>query len=159
MPSLESQVAALERLTAAQLRKKYLEVFGEPTNANNKAWLVKRVAWRVQVLAEGGLSERARARAQELARDADLRLTPPRSEAIPSPAAVVAATLPADPRLPPVGSVLTRTYKNREVRVIVRADGFEYDGRLFHSLSAAAHAVTGSHLNGFAFFKLAGGKR
>jgi hypothetical protein len=39
-------------------------------------WLVKRIAWRMQALAEGDLSERARRRAAELANDADLRLSP-----------------------------------------------------------------------------------
>jgi hypothetical protein len=36
------------------------------------------LAWRLQALAEGDLSERTRRRAAELAQDADLRLTPPR---------------------------------------------------------------------------------
>jgi hypothetical protein len=68
------ELAALGRLTLKQLRTKYVEVFGEETNAQNKAWLVKRIAWRLQALQEGDLSERARRRAAELARDADLRL-------------------------------------------------------------------------------------
>ncbi len=34
----------------------------------------------MQALAEGGLSERARQRAAELANDADLRVVPPRAE-------------------------------------------------------------------------------
>ena len=62
--------------------------------------------------------------------------------------------VPADPRLPPVGTVLTRTYKGTEVRVTVRADGIEYAGTVYPSLSAAAKAASGSHVNGFAFFKL-----
>jgi hypothetical protein len=52
-------------------------VFGEATRAGNKSWLIKRIAWRLQALAEGDLSERARQRAKELANDADLRLSPP----------------------------------------------------------------------------------
>ncbi|WP_157369540.1 DUF2924 domain-containing protein [Zavarzinella formosa] len=38
----------------------------------------------------------------------------------------------------------------------VAADGFEFDGETFGSLSAVAKSVTGSHCNGFAFFKLGG---
>jgi len=53
-------------------------VAGEPTGVTNKGWLCKRLAWRLQALAEGDLSERARRRASELACDADLRLLPPR---------------------------------------------------------------------------------
>jgi len=68
------ELVALGRLTLKQLRARYVEVFGEETNADNKAWLVKRIAWRIQALAEGDLSERARRRAAELACDADLQL-------------------------------------------------------------------------------------
>src|SRR4051794_37244842 len=70
--NLEPILAALDRMTATQLRTKYHEVFGEPVNTGNKGFLVKRIAWRIQALAEGGLSERARRRAEELARDADI---------------------------------------------------------------------------------------
>jgi len=68
------EVAALQRMTVRELRERYAEVFGEETPADNKAWLVKRIAWRLQVLAEGDLSQRARRRAAELANDADLQL-------------------------------------------------------------------------------------
>jgi hypothetical protein len=68
------EVAALQRMTVKELREKYAEAFGEETNANNKVWLVKRIAWRIQALAEGDLSEHARRRAAELANDADLQL-------------------------------------------------------------------------------------
>ena len=57
----------MERMTNKQLRERYAEVFGETTAANNKAWLVKRVTWRLLAKAEGGLSDRARRRAEELA--------------------------------------------------------------------------------------------
>jgi hypothetical protein len=68
------ELAALQRLTVKELRARYAEVFGEETHARNKAWLVKRIAWRLQAVAEGDLSERARQRAGELACDADLQL-------------------------------------------------------------------------------------
>lgn len=67
------EVAALQRMTVKELRARYAEVFGDETRTGNKAWLVKRIAWRIQALAEGDLSERARRRAAELANDADLR--------------------------------------------------------------------------------------
>ena len=59
------QLAELQRLTTPQLRARFAEVFGEYTPANNRTWLRKRIAWRIQALAEGGLSERARQRAAE----------------------------------------------------------------------------------------------
>jgi len=72
------EVAVLERMTVRELKERYAELFGEETRARNKAWLFKRIAWRIQSLAEGDLSERAKQRATELARDADLRLSPPK---------------------------------------------------------------------------------
>jgi len=78
---LGKEVAALKRQTAARLRDRYAEVFGEATTTGNKTWLVCRIAWRLQCLAEGDLSERAKARASELARDADLRVILPREKA------------------------------------------------------------------------------
>jgi hypothetical protein len=53
------ELAALQRLTVPQLRQRYAEVFGETTNANNRVWLMKKIAWRLQAQAEGALSERA----------------------------------------------------------------------------------------------------
>src|SRR5262249_26266508 len=59
-PHLADELAALGRLTVAGLRSRYAELFGEPTRTGNKTWLVRRLAWRLQALAEGDLSERAR---------------------------------------------------------------------------------------------------
>lgn len=55
------EVAALQRMTVRELRIRYAALFGESTRAGNKAWLIKRIAWRLQSQAEGGLSERASA--------------------------------------------------------------------------------------------------
>ena len=70
-------IPELDRLTTKQLRQRYLELFGDSTNAANRVWLMRRIAWRLQSQAEGGLSERALLRAEELAHDADIRLSPP----------------------------------------------------------------------------------
>src|ERR1700687_4140925 len=56
---LAKELAALIRLGVSELRLKYAEVFAEPTRTGNKNWLVRRIAWRLQALAEGDLSERA----------------------------------------------------------------------------------------------------
>ncbi|VTR92447.1 Putative bacteriophage related protein OS=Isosphaera pallida (strain ATCC 43644 / DSM 9630 / IS1B) GN=Isop_2454 PE=4 SV=1: DUF2924 [Gemmata massiliana] len=146
------ELAALVRLTIAELRARYAEVFGEPTTTGNRTWL----AWRIQVLAEGDLSQRARSRAAELARDADIRRIPPKgSTAIAGPVHTGTVTKEAsDARLPPPGSVITRAYKGATIHVKVLTTGFGYDARTFPSLSAVAEAVTGTHGNGFHFFKL-----
>ena len=109
----------------------------------------------MQALAEGDLSERARRRAAELARDADLRLNPPPSKAntTPPPPEPVGIPAPVDQRLPPPGTILTRPYKGQLVQVQVLTEGLAYAGRIFPSLSAVAKAITGSHTNGFLFFR------
>jgi hypothetical protein len=61
-----------------------------------------------------------------------------------------------DDRLPPPGSVITRRYKGAVVQVKVLQGGFEYAGEVYGSLSAVAKTVTGSHCNGFLFFRLTG---
>src|SRR5262245_36915961 len=155
---IAKELAALERLSVGELQERYAEVFGEPTRGNNRPWLVRRIAWRLQERSDGGLTERARRRAEELADDADLRVIPPRAGAVRQTgrAAVMQDSAPKDPRLPVLGTVLTRPYKSGVLQVRVLADGFEYEGATYGSLSAVAKAATGSHCNGFAFFGLAG---
>src|SRR6516165_1534520 len=153
--NIAKEVAALRRMTMRELRERYAEAFGDTTNANNRAWLVRRIAWRLQAKAEGDLSERARRRAAELADEADLRLNPP---VVKDAAAdrTIAEVLPlrTDNRLPPSGSVITRLYKGDSLQVKVLDDGFEFEGETFTSLSAVARKITGQHMNGFLFFRL-----
>ena len=150
--NVAKELAALERMTVKQLRERFATVFGEGTAANNKPWLVKRIIWRLQANAEGDLSDRAKARAAELARDADLRLSPPKES--PELVRIVGGPIAQDHRLPPPGTVITRTYKRGTVQVKVLDDGFEYEGEAYASLSAVAKSITGSHCNGFLFFRL-----
>lgn len=154
------EVATLHKLGVKDLRRRYTEVFGEETPAHNKAWLIKRITWRLQAQAEGDLSERARQRAAELANEADLRLSPPRPPKAPTakPASVtpVATTpLPGQPGVPLPGTILTRTYKGQVLQVKVLDRGFEYQGEVYRSLSAVAKAITGTHCSGNLFFGLA----
>jgi hypothetical protein len=163
--NFDEKLAELQRLSAAQLRLRYAEIFGEPTRTGNKRWLIKRLAWRLQALAEGDLSDRARQHAAELANDADLRLLPPRTIPLgessvspsrqPTSTSVKEVTTPChDERLPPPGSLLTRLYKSQTHEVKILQHGFEYQGQVFASLSALAKQITGTHCNGFWFFRL-----
>src|SRR5580658_9923284 len=72
------EVESLRRATLAGLRTKYQEVFREETRSRHRQHLFRRIAWRLQALAEGDLSERARGRASQIAQDADLRKVAPR---------------------------------------------------------------------------------
>jgi len=46
------ELATLNRMSVDALQARYAEVFGEPTNGRHKQWLVKRIIWRLQSLAE-----------------------------------------------------------------------------------------------------------
>jgi hypothetical protein len=160
-PHLAHELATLEQLTAGRLRARYAELFGEETRVGNKLWLIRRIAWRLQALAEGDLSQRARQRAAELARDADVRLSPPRSAPlVPAPAPPTPSSRsrrPPHPRLPPPGTILTRPYKGETLQVRVLRHGVEFEGTVYPSLSAVAKAITGSHCSGHLFFRLTKG--
>ena len=151
---IPKELAALEKMTTGDLRDRYRELFGDEARSWNRRWLFRRCAWRVQALAEGGLPERARRRAMEIANDADVRFIPPRP-VVPDeskPRRAVPTDLKPDDRLPMGSAVLTRPFKGRLYIVTVTPNGFEYDGDLYRSLSAVAHAITGSHWNGYHFF-------
>lgn len=64
---IAKEAAGLDRMTANQLRERHDEGFGAATSANNRIWLLKRIAWRLRALDEGGLAEQARARATAFA--------------------------------------------------------------------------------------------
>ena len=156
--NIGKEVSTMQRMTVTQLRERYEEVFGEACRSNHKQWLVKRIAWRLQANEEGDLSERARKRAAELANDADLRMkAPPQKKSPPAPRGrkvQAAIARPHDSRIPMPGTVLTREYKGETVQVTVLPTGFDYEGEVYSSLSAAAKAITGSHTSGFLFFRL-----
>ncbi len=155
--AIEEQVADLGRMTVTRLRQKYAEVFGEETRSNNRQFLFRRIAWRIQALAEGGLSERARRRALEIANDADLRIRAPRQKATaPEAFLKITAKVPKalDQRLPPPGAWLEREYRGHRVAIKIRVGGFEFEGRVYKSLSAAVNEATGGRWNGYKFFGL-----
>jgi hypothetical protein len=161
--NVEKELSALQKMTHRELREKYADVFGEESRSGHKAWLVKRIIWRMQANAFGDLSERARQRALELANDADLRMkAPPTKKVLQTSGPVVKSKIAfaTDHRLPLPGTVLTRRYKGEDVQVAVLPNGFQWNGEMYGSLSSVAKAITGTHTNGYLFFRLGdtGGK-
>ncbi len=150
----DREVTAMRQLTVGELRTQYIEVFGEPPRTRHKAHLVRRIAWRLQAQRDGDLSERARRRATELAREEDLRLSPPQKAkakaVVPTPTQFAAA----DKRLPMPGTILVRQYAGQTLQVQVLERGFEYDSQIYKSLTAVAKRITGKHWNGYHFFGL-----
>jgi len=154
------EIEKLRRVSLAAMRQQYREVFGEDTRCRNREHLFRRIAWRLQALAEGDLTERARERAREIARDADLRIIAPRDfftiEGAPVRTTRKESSRPADGRLPLPGTMLTREWKGRTLLVEVLPDGFGFEHHRYPSLSAVALAATGTRWNGLAFFGLTG---
>jgi hypothetical protein len=153
------EVENLRKASVAALQGKYRELFQEKARSRHRQHLFRKIVWRLQALAEGELSERARARAGDIANDADLRVLAPRGffsvggepvEIIPRDQSKKIN----DPRLPMVGTILRRSWKGQTILVEVLAKGFSYENRQYPSLSNIAFEITGTRWNGFAFFGL-----
>lgn len=149
------KIQELNILTVNQLREKWVEVWNEPCRSRNKNNLRKRIAWRIQALAFGGLSERAVERARELADETLLKTRNPGVQHTGNPSVHRFAPVD-DPQMPMPGGMLTRKYRGRDIVVWVLDEnrGFEFGGQNYKSLSAVAKAITGAHCNGRAFFGL-----
>jgi hypothetical protein len=165
-PDIATEINDLQTMTTSDLADRYEELHGQPCRTRHRAYLIRKIAWRIQANAEGDLSERARKRAAELADDADVRvmapktlICPPQPPDAPTVTRPVQAAHPDDPRLPAPGSAIVRQYKGKQIRVVVLegSRGFEYEGERYRTLSAVAKKVTGSHMNGFRFFRLQNG--
>ncbi len=152
MSSIVRQIADLETLPAARLEDRWRALFGTDPPACQRRFLVKRLAYRLQELAYGGLSEAARTRMEEIAQEAGFDEE---------------ASLPGRSRrgaqrkraLPVAGTRLVRVWDDRRYEVTVTATGFEFEGRPYRSLSAIANTITGTHWNGRVFFGLRAGSK
>ena len=145
------ELVALDAMTVGELAEKYRAVFGVPTRTRNKEYLRRHIAWRIQELAEGGLSPRALERIEQLAPQAPVRWQKHLKPGV-TAGDSAAAEPPRDPRLPPVGTVVTRVHNGIEHKVTILADGFEYNGQCHRSLSKVARLIAGTPWNGFTFF-------
>jgi hypothetical protein len=160
--NVQEAVIALESMNVPALRARYREVFKEDSRSHNGPYLRKRIGYRLQEMAYGGLSERAKARIRELVVDAPIRRRgfPVSKEvlvgklaAAESPAPGVASAT-RDQRLPPAGTTLRRQYGKSVHVVTVEDDGFVFRGQRHDSLSKVARLITGTSWNGFTFFGL-----
>jgi Protein of unknown function (DUF2924) len=148
--AIRQEIEGLGKLKAKALRVRYRELFDEQSRSGNRTYLFRKLAWRLQAQAEGGLSERAQERARQLAEEAALRQRPPRQflqelgEPSVAPQPLLEPNLARDRRLPPAGSNLQRAYQGRSIEVRVLQRGFEYNGKRYNSLSAVAHQATGT---------------
>jgi len=147
------QILALKEMKMDELLVKYGQVFdGEKSGVNNTEYLRKKIAYRLQELAHGGLSEAARTRLEQLINVYDPinnRLL--RKVKNPNGSKV---QVNRDGRLPIPGSIINKIYKGNTVRVKVLEKGFEYEDKYYRTLSRIASTITGDHWNGYLFFNL-----
>jgi len=154
-PSIQTEIEQLPYRSVSQLRDRFEQLFGEPTNSRHKYYLARRITWRLQANAEGGLSECAKLRAAQLARESDFRVTAPKDKSNEPVGAVVRATATIRPKTEPLpGVILTREWKGCRHQVEVLPHGYLHEGTIYKSLSAVANAITGGKWNGYVFFGL-----
>jgi hypothetical protein len=131
------QIAGLKAKSTAELRDMWRGLFGREPPVLGRRYLEDRLAYRVQELHFGGLSERARRKLDALVGQLEPR-----------------AARRRDPGRPVAGTQLRRQWKNVEHVVTVREYDFEYEGRAYRSLSAVAREIAGTRWNGWMFFGL-----
>jgi hypothetical protein len=131
------KVAALPSLEHDELKMLWQELFDEPAPRKKRDYLIPRLAWRIQELAYGGLSDPVRERIDRLLCSEEQ--AKPRGNRI---------------KRPMVGTKLIREYQGVEHQVTVTRNGFEYQGRTFRSLSHIAREITGTRWSGPLFFGL-----
>jgi hypothetical protein len=134
------RLAALKTAPIADLKQQWRTLFGKEPPPFSRTYIQSRLAYRIQELAYGGLRPETVARLEALGEQLDggnITLRRIRRDAKPI-----------------AGTRLVREYQGIEHTVTVLADGYEWQGRPYQSLSAVARAITGTRWNGLVFFGL-----
>ena len=134
-----AQLAALKTAPVADLKQKWRALFDREPPPYNRRFLESRLAYRIQELAYGGLSQETIERLDAIADELEGK-RPHRQLALAN--------------RPIAGTRLIREWNGVEHCVTVRHADFEYLGRPFKSLSAIAKQITGTQWNGLVFFGL-----
>src|SRR5688572_4299129 len=134
MKSITEEIAALREMDVPALVERYTAVFGKAPRVKHKDWLWRRIAWRIQADRFGGLSTVAQRRLDELIAEIDLPLGNGRTVRGP-------IERPAKPGNPSVGTTFTRAWRGEQLLVRAVENGFEHEGVVYRSLSAAANAI------------------
>ncbi len=124
--SVLAQLATLPEKTTPELKQLWRDLYDREPPPYNKPFLVKRLAYRIQELAYGGLSARAEAKLAALIEEEDARVKG--KQPVRKGDRLIA------------GTRLVREWQGVEHTATVLDDGFEYQGRRYKSLSAIARA-------------------
>jgi hypothetical protein len=138
---IPARLAALKTTPTAALKQQWRDLFETEPPPFNRRYLESRLAYRIQELAYGGLKPETIRRLEELGEELDGGDRKKRS-------------VHASRDRPITGTRLLREWQGVEQVVTVTADGFEWQGRPYKSLSAIARAITGTRWNGWTFFGL-----
>ncbi len=140
------KLLSLSGMSMTELRAEWRKVFDCDPPAFNRNNLEARLAYRIQELPYGGLSDSTRERLSDLGDRLDGGSPQKRRTRV-------------DKR-PVAGTQLIRDWQGEEYVVTVRLDRFEWRGQTYKSLSSVARAITGTNWNGWIFFGLTrGGQR
>jgi hypothetical protein len=138
---IPARLVALKNLPVVELKAQWRDLFDSEPPPFNRRYLESRLAYRIQELAYGGLKPETIRRLERLGEELDGGDRKKRS-------------LRADRDRPITGTRLLREWQGVEYVVSVTANGFEWQGRPYKSLSAIARAITGTRWNGWVFFGL-----
>ncbi|HQS18448.1 DUF2924 domain-containing protein [Reyranella sp.] len=140
-----ARVAALKATPTTKLKEQWTALFDRPAPPYNRRFLESRLAYRIQELAYGGLKPETVRRLEQLGEELD--------------GGNIAVRRLRGSDIPIAGTRLIREYQGVEYTVTVMADGYEWQGRPYKSLSAIARAITGTRWNGLLFFGLKNRRR
>lgn len=141
--SLEAEIAGLPALGLDELRLRWERLYGRPApKFFRRRFLMRAVAYQMQVKAHGGLSDATKRKLREIAAAA-------------RDGTFDAATV--GPRIKP-GTKLVRTWHGETHTIMAVENGFSWNGSHYSSLSAIAKAITGTAWNGWTFFGLKSGQ-
>jgi hypothetical protein len=140
-PQVLARLAALKVAPMPDLKQQWRDLFDSEPPPFNRRYLESRLAYRIQELAYGGLKPETIRRLEQLGEELDGGDRKKRSTRL-------------DRDRPITGTRLLREWQGVEQVVTVTADGFEWQGRAYKSLSAIARAITGTRWNGWVFFGL-----
>ena len=131
--SVLRQLTALKTMTRTELDDKWRDLYGYEPPRFRRAFLERRLAYRIQELFYGGLEPSVKKKLEEIASEAEGKKPKVRVE-------VNGKILS--------GTRFVREWNGKIYETIVRDDGFEYNGQMYRSLSAIATAITGTQWNG-----------
>ena len=136
--AIEGEIARIRSLDLAGLRREWRRLYHKEPPRLSRDLFVLGLGYRLQEIAQGGLSKATRRKLQTIAKA--LRTN---GRVGPAP------SLTLKP-----GTRLVREWGGRTHTVTITEDGFEYAGENYPSLTKIAQKITGAHWSGPRFFGL-----